>query len=101
MKTKTDFVFLGKRMKKLREENGVTMEEMAKRLNIANKSSISRVESGSTSYNTLKDMAIQYCKAFQMDALQTEQFLRGDRIAIPDTSALLKNMQRKISCSGF
>lgn len=93
MKTKSDFVFLGKRMKKLREENGVTMEEMAKRLNIANKSSISRVESGSTSYNTLKEMAIQYCKEFQMDKLQTEQFLRGDRIAIPDTSALLYNTQ--------
>lgn len=85
--------FLCRRMKELREKNGLTMEDMAKRLNKANKSSISRVESGKTSYSALIDLAKEYCETFKMDKVQTEQFLRGEKIVIPDTSALLKNIQ--------
>ncbi len=85
--------FLYRRMKELREKNGLTMEDMAKRLNKANKSSISRVESGNTSYSALIDLAKEYCETFKMDKVQTEQFLRGDKIVIPDTSALLNNTQ--------
>ena len=85
--------FLCRRMKELREKNGLTMEDMAKRLNKANKSSISRVESGKTSYSALMELAKEYCATFKMDSIQTEQFLRGDKIVIPDTSALLNNTQ--------
>lgn len=85
--------FLCRRMKELREKNGVTMEDMAKRLNKANKSSISRVESGKTSYVALIGLAKEYCATFKMDPVQTEQFLRGDKIVIPDTSALINNTQ--------
>ena len=85
--------FLCRRMKELREKNGLTMDDMARRLNKANKSSISRVESGKTSYAALIELAKEYCATFKMDAIQTEQFLRGDKIVIPDTSALLNNTQ--------
>ena len=85
--------FLCRRMKELREKNGLTMDDMARRLNKANKSSISRVESGKTSYAALIELAKEYCATFKMDAIQTEQFLRGDKIVIPDTSALLCNTQ--------
>lgn len=85
--------FLCRRMKELREKNGLTMDDMARRINKANKSSISRVESGKTSYAALIELAKEYCATFKMDAIQTEQFLRGDKIVIPDTSALLNNTQ--------
>ena len=49
--------FLRRRMKELREKNGLTMDEMAKRLGYEQKSTISRVESGKTSYTTLKEFA--------------------------------------------
>src|SRR5690606_24746284 len=83
------------------------MEELADKINIleeipiasdgkrhgTNKSSISRVESGKTGEKTLIEMAKKYCRVFGMNEEQTEQFLRGERIAVPDTSALLKNPQ--------
>ena len=70
--------FLRRRMKELREKNGLTMDEMAKRLGYEQKSTISRVESGKTSYTTLKEFAKKYCETFGMDRIQTEQFLRGE-----------------------
>ncbi|SCP99155.1 ankyrin repeat domain-containing protein [Anaerobium acetethylicum] len=92
-----DITFLCTRLKELREKNGCTMDEMAQKLaenGIApNKSSISRVESGKTSEKTVLEMAEKYCKVFGMSKFQIEQFLRGDKIAVPDTSALLKNVQ--------
>ncbi len=102
-----EIAFLCIRLKELREKNDCNMEEMADKINIlegipvgtdgkrhgTNKSSISRVESGKTSEKTLVEMARKYCKIFGMNDKQTEQFLRGDRIAVPDTSALLRNPQ--------
>ena len=85
--------FLCQRLKELRTTNGLTMEEMAEKMHIANKSSLSRVESGKTSEKTLVEMAKEYCKVFGMSETQTDQFLRGKRIAVPDTSALLRNVQ--------
>ncbi len=89
--------FLCKRLKELREKNHCTMDEMAQKLAIngiaPNKSSISRVEAGKTSEKTLFETARKYCEVFQLSKEQTEQFLRGERIAVPDTSALLKNSQ--------
>ena len=57
------------------------------------KSSLSRVENGKTRENTLKDYAIRYCKAFCMSDKQIEQFLRGEKTVVVDTSAILKNIQ--------
>lgn len=85
--------FLGRRMKELREKNELTMEDMAKRLNKANKSSISRAESGKMSNAALINLAKEYCETFKMNEVQTEQFLRGDKIVVTDTSALLNNPQ--------
>ncbi len=99
--------FLCIRLKELREKNGCNMEELAEKICIlegidvkedglrhgTNKSSISRVESGKTKESTLIDMAKKYCKVFGMNEMQTSQFLRGERVAVPDTSALLKNSQ--------
>ena len=94
--------FLCSRLKELREKNGCTMEDMAKKIDVLeglkpgtgmNKSSISRVEGGKTKEKTLIEMAEKYCKVFGMSVTQTEQFLRGEKVAVPDTSALLKNSQ--------
>lgn len=92
--------FLCQRLKELRTANGLTMDGMAERLGemfengvAPNKSSLSRVEAGKTSEKTLLEMAEKYCKVFGMSDTQIEQFLRGDRVAVPDTSALLRNPQ--------
>ena len=94
---KNQNVFLGMQLKALREKNGYTMEKMAQKLAVngiaPNKSSLSRAEAGLTSVKTLVEMAKSYCTAFGMSEKQTEQFLRGDKIAVPDTSALLRNTQ--------
>lgn len=99
MNNTADISFLCVRLKELREKNNVTMEEMTKKIaDIDNgvkpdKSAISRVESGKTSEKTLLEMARKYCEVFGMSPAQTEQFMRGDKIAIPDTSALFLNTQ--------
>lgn len=99
MDNKTNIPFLCTRLKELRKKNDYTMDKMVEKLAVLdngvkpNKSSISRVESGKTSEKTLIDMARKYCKVFGMSDVQTEQFLRGEKIAVPDTSALLKNTQ--------
>ena len=74
------------------------MDDMVNKLaeigyNIGHKSTLSRVESGSVGEKTAIEIARKYCEVFGMSDVQIEQFLRGDRIAIPDTSALLKNPQ--------
>lgn len=97
MAKENGIAFLCKRLKELREKNNCTMDEMAQKLAVngiaPNKSSISRVESGKTSEKTLIETAKKYCEAFGMSEKQTNQFLRGSKIAVPDTSALLKNSQ--------
>lgn len=99
MSKENQIAFICSRLKELREKNGCTMDEMAKKIDALegtrnkNRSSISRVESGKTSEKILIDMAVKYCKVFGMSDSQVEQFLRGRKIAVPDTSALLKNSQ--------
>lgn len=87
--------FLCARIKELREKCGYTMDQMAQKIatnGIApNKSSLSRVETGKTSRKMLEETAIKYCHACGMTDVQIRQFLRGEKIAVPDTSALLKN----------
>lgn len=102
MANDNQIAFLCSRLKELREKNGCTMADMAKKIDVLeglkpgtgmNKSSISRVEGGKTAEKTLLEMARKYCKVFGMSESQTEQFLRGEKVAVPDTSALLKNSQ--------
>lgn len=81
--------FLGQRLKLLREKNEITMDEMAKMLNRANKSSISRVEAGKMSFPATRKMAEEYCNKLQMSEEQTKQILRGGKTAIVDTKTLI------------
>lgn len=100
--TKKQMEFLGGRMKLLREKNGIkSLEAMRELLSasgndeyrVDNKSTLSRAESGSAGEKTIIKWAKAYCDVFHYSEKQTEQFLRGDKIAVPDTSALLKNPQ--------
>ena len=93
MSEQNDILFLCRRMRELREKNNCSQDKMAEKLNIANKSTISRIEGGKISYKNLLSFAREYCEAFGMSESQIDKFLRGDRIAIPDTSALLSNPQ--------
>lgn len=93
MKEKIDCKFLGQRMRDLRVKNGLSQEELAKKLGYENKSTISRFESGIGKSSNLSDAAKRYCELLGLSERQTEQFLRGEKIVVPDTSALLKNVQ--------
>ena len=86
--------FLRKRMVELREKSGKTQSEMADLL-FVNKSTLSRVEKegGSTGYKTILDFAKKYCDALGLTEDQKELFLRGEKVVVTDTSALLKNPQ--------
>lgn len=105
--------FLRKRMIELRDKNGVSQSDMAGKLYV-NKSTLSRVEGGNSSYKNIREFAEKYWRAiFDPDKLldedagpdkekrreqirlrkQLELFLRGDKVVVVDTSALLKNSQ--------
>ena len=92
MNETTQSEFLRKRMIELREKNGKSQSDMADIL-FCNKSTLSRVESGNTSYKNIFEFANKYCKALDLTEAQTELFLRGKRVVVVDTSALLKNTQ--------
>ena len=98
MANEKDLAFLCQRLKELRNAHDCSMDDMVKKLTdagypIGNKSTISRIESGKTSEKNLIEVAEKYCEVFGMSETQTEQFMRGERIAIPDTSALFLNPQ--------
>lgn len=84
--------FLRKRMVQLREKNGKSQSDMAKALKL-NKSILSRVESGASSYKTILIYAEEYCNELGLTEDQKKAFFRGERVAVPDTSALLKKPQ--------
>lgn len=86
--------FLRKRMVELREKNHKSISDMADLIG-CNKSTLSRAEKidGQTSYKTVEGFAEDYCKKLGLTKEQTEQFLRGKKIVVTDTSALLKNDQ--------
>ena len=74
MANDNQIAFLCSRLKELREKNGCTMDDMAKKIDVLeglkpgtgmNKSSISRVEGGKTTEKTLLEMARKYCKALE------------------------------------
>lgn len=95
----TKGIFLGKRMRELREKNGKSSLQamvdflIAKGYKIYNKSTLSRAESGNAEDKTIEKWAGIYCDVFGMSERQKEYLLRGMKIAVPDTSALLKNAQ--------
>lgn len=86
--------FLRKRMIELREKNRKSISEMADLIG-CNKSTLSRAEKidGQTSYKTVEGFAKDYCAKLGLTEKQTEQFLRGKKVVVTDTSALLKNDQ--------
>ena len=86
--------FLRKRMIELREKNHKTQSHMAELIG-CNKSTLSRAEKigGDTSYKTVLGFAHDYCDKLGLTSRQKDQFLRGDRVVVTDTSALLKNSQ--------
>ena len=86
---KTDF--LRQRMTQLRERNGYSLSQLATELH-ANKSTLSRAEmlGGKTGFKTVHDFARRYCEFFEMSEQQINQFLRGERAVLVDTSVLFK-----------
>lgn len=84
--------FLRKRMIELREKNHKSQSEMAALL-FVNKSTLSRVENGNSSYKNIMDFAEKYCDALGLTEDQKKLFLRGTKAVVVDTSALLKNIQ--------
>lgn len=84
--------FLCKRMIELREKNGKSLTEMAALIGY-HKSTISRVERGEPSYKTILEAAELYCEKLGLTPEQTALFLRGNKVVVVDTSALLKNAQ--------
>jgi len=84
--------FLRKRMIELREKNHKSQSDMADLL-FVNKSTLSRVENGSSSYKNIREFAEKYCDILGLTKEQKELFLRGTRAVVTDTSALLKRIQ--------
>lgn len=103
--------FLRKRMIELREKNGLSQSDMAEKLHV-NKATLSRAEGGSSNYKTIHTYAEDYWKSIfdpkgllqesirdddkdrkrEQDRLKKQMglFLRGDKVIVTDTSALLK-----------
>ena len=86
--------FLRRRMVALREKNHKSQSEMA-RLIGCDKSAISRAEKigGSVRYKTVAGFAQDYCEKLGLTEKETALFFRSERAVLPDTSALLKNVQ--------
>ena len=94
MKEQVKCDFLRKRMVELREKNGKSQSEMAELIG-CNKSTLSRAEKigGETGYKTVRGFAEDYCDRLGLTSEQKTLFLRGEKIVVIDTSALLKNSQ--------
>lgn len=92
MDERTKGEFLRKRMIELREKNHKSQSEMAELL-FVNKSTLSRVESGASGYKKIQEYAEMYCDKLGVTGQQREIFMRGEKIVVTDTSALLKNIQ--------
>ena len=86
--------FLRKRMIELREKNHKSQSDMAELLH-CNKSTLSRVEKvgDPTSLKNIINYAEMYCDYLGLTAEQKALFLRGEKVVVTDTSALLKNIQ--------
>lgn len=84
--------FLRKRMIALRQKNRKKQTDMAKLL-FVNKSTISKMENGNTSYKNIVEFAEKYCDALCLTEQQKAIFMRGQKVVVTDTSALLKNTQ--------
>ncbi len=83
--------FLCKRLKQLRIDNGDSMDKFAKKLNISNRSSISRIEAGKMGKKTVLEYMNLCFEKLKLDDTQKENLLRSEKIAVPDMSILLNN----------
>lgn len=92
MDERTKGEFLRKRMIELREKNHKSQSEMAELL-VVNKSTLSRVESGISGYKTILEYAKLYCDKLDVTGQDREALMRGEKVVVTDTSALLKNIQ--------
>lgn len=92
MDERTKGEFLRKRMIELREKNHKSQSEMAELL-VVNKSTLSRVESGNSGYKTILEYAKLYCDKLDVTDQDREALMRGEKVVVTDTSALLKNIQ--------
>lgn len=92
MDERTKGEFLRKRMIELREKNHKSQSEMAELL-VVNKSTLSRVESGNSGYKTILEYARMYCDKLDVTDQDRETLMRGEKVVVTDTSALLKNIQ--------
>lgn len=92
MNEKMQGEFLRKRMIELREKNQKAQSDMAELLYV-DKSTISRVESGKTSYKNTVEFAKRYCDKLGLTEQQKHLFMRGEKVVVTDTSALLKDIQ--------
>ena len=81
-------------MIELREKNHKSQSDMATLLYV-NKSTLSRVESGNTSYKNIKEFAEKYCDVLGLTEDQKKLFLRGTKAVVTDTSALLVDEQKE------
>lgn len=99
MTEQTQAEFLRNRMRELREKNKKSLQDMAdlildKNGNSIEKSTLSRIETGKTpSYAKICEYARKYCEVLHLTPESTEHFLRGEKMVVVDTSALLKNLQ--------
>lgn len=86
--------FLRRRMIELREKNHKSQSDMAELIH-CNKSTLSRVEKvgDPTSYKNVQNYAEMYCDTLGLTNEQKNLFLRGEKMVVADTSALLKNIQ--------
>lgn len=84
--------FLGRRLAALREKNHVSQKDMAKQLDYTN-SMLSKVEKGSSSYRNTCRLAQAYCSVLGLSKAETDSLLRGEKAAVVDTSALIRNLQ--------
>ena len=94
MTEQTKCNFLRKRMSELRKANNKSLSDMAELIG-CDKSALSRAEKidGTTKYKTIRDFAEEYCDKLGLTPEQKKLFMRGEKIVVIDTSAVLKNPQ--------
>jgi transcriptional regulator with XRE-family HTH domain len=78
-----DYILIGKRLKKTREEKGITQEKLSEYLNVSN-SYVSKIERGKTSLNLNTFSAICDCLGVSMSFIlngsvsSSENYMRNE-----------------------
>lgn len=100
MTEQTKCNFLRKRMSELRKANNKSLSDMAELIG-CDKSALSRAEKidGTTKYKTIRDFAEEYCDKLGLTPEQKKLFMRGEKIVVIDTSAVLKIHSLLMNCA--